>query len=67
MRDLGASGLLIRTELLLRTPNAVYDWTVVTACHNLPAMEFAGLQGSKFYAGSWSEWIVNKNRSIAKG
>lgn len=39
----------------------------VTACHNLLAMEHAGLKGSKLYAGSWSEWIRNKNRPIAKG
>jgi len=38
----------------------------VTACHNLLAMEYAGLTGSKLYAGSWSEWITNKNRAIAK-
>jgi len=38
----------------------------VTACHNLLAMEVAGLSGSKLYAGSWSEWIVNKNRPVAK-
>lgn len=37
----------------------------VTACHNLLAMEYAGLKGSKLYAGSWSEWIRNKNRPIA--
>ncbi|MDF1582534.1 MAG: sulfurtransferase [Methyloprofundus sp.] len=37
----------------------------VTACHNLLAMEIAGLTGSKLYAGSWSEWIRNKNRTIA--
>jgi thiosulfate/3-mercaptopyruvate sulfurtransferase len=37
----------------------------VTACHNLVAMEVAGLSGSKLYAGSWSEWIRNKNRPIA--
>jgi thiosulfate/3-mercaptopyruvate sulfurtransferase len=37
----------------------------VTACHNLLAMEYAGLTGSKLYAGSWSEWIRNKNRPIA--
>lgn len=38
----------------------------VTACHNLLAMEIAGLQGSKLYAGSWSEWIRNKNRPVAQ-
>jgi thiosulfate/3-mercaptopyruvate sulfurtransferase len=39
----------------------------VTACHNLLAMEHAGLKGSKLYAGSWSEWIRNKNRPVATG
>lgn len=39
----------------------------VTACHNLLAMEHAGLTGSKLYAGSWSEWIRNKNRPVATG
>ncbi|MSS76451.1 MAG: sulfurtransferase [Methyloglobulus sp.] len=37
----------------------------VTACHNLLAMEVAGLTGSKLYAGSWSEWIRDKNRPTA--
>lgn len=37
----------------------------VTACHNLLAMEIAGLTGSKLYAGSWSEWIRNKNRALS--
>jgi thiosulfate/3-mercaptopyruvate sulfurtransferase len=37
----------------------------VTACHNLLAMEYAGLPGSKLYPGSWSEWITNRNRPIA--
>ena len=36
----------------------------VTACHNLLAMEVAGLAESKLYPGSWSEWIRNKNRPI---
>jgi thiosulfate/3-mercaptopyruvate sulfurtransferase len=36
----------------------------VTACHNLLAMEVAGLAGSMLYLGSWSEWIRNKNRPI---
>ena len=30
----------------------------VTACHNMLAMEIAGLHGSKLYAGSWSEWML---------
>lgn len=36
----------------------------VTACHNLLAMEHAGLTGSKLYPGSWSGWIKNQNHSI---
>ena len=39
----------------------------VTACHNLLAMEIAGLTGSKLYAGSWSEWIRDKNRRVVCG
>jgi thiosulfate/3-mercaptopyruvate sulfurtransferase len=39
----------------------------VTACHNLLAMEIAGLSGSKLYPGSWSEWIRDKNRPVAVG
>jgi thiosulfate/3-mercaptopyruvate sulfurtransferase len=42
-----------------------YCGSGVTACHNLLAMEHAGLTGSKLYAGSWSEWIRDKNRMIA--
>jgi len=36
----------------------------VTACHNLFAMELAGLEGSRLYAGSWSEWITDPARPI---
>ena len=42
-----------------------YCGSGVTACHNLLAMEYAGLTGSKLYAGSWSEWITNPNRAIS--
>ncbi|MBS3951942.1 MAG: sulfurtransferase [Methylomicrobium sp.] len=38
----------------------------VTACHNLLTMEIAGLKGSKLYAGSWSEWIRDKNRPVVQ-
>ena len=37
----------------------------VTACHNLLAMEIAGITGSKLYAGSWSEWCADAQRPIA--
>jgi thiosulfate/3-mercaptopyruvate sulfurtransferase len=39
----------------------------VTACHNLLAMEIAGLPGSKLYPGSWSEWCADPARPIATG
>lgn len=39
----------------------------VTACHNLLAMEHAGLAGSQLYPGSWSEWSSDPNRPIARG
>lgn len=39
----------------------------VSACHNVLAMEVAGLTGSLLYAGSWSEWCANPARPIATG
>ena len=39
----------------------------VTACHNLLAMEHAGLQGSALYPGSWSEWCADTSRPVARG
>ena len=39
----------------------------VTACHNLLAMEHAGLTGSRLYPGSWSEWSADPERPIARG
>jgi thiosulfate/3-mercaptopyruvate sulfurtransferase len=39
----------------------------VTACHNLLAMEIAGLPGSRLYPGSWSEWCSDRARPVARG
>ena len=39
----------------------------VTACHNLLALEAAGLAGARLYAGSWSEWIRDPARPVARG
>jgi thiosulfate/3-mercaptopyruvate sulfurtransferase len=39
----------------------------VTACHNLLSLEVAGFPGAKLYAGSWSEWIRDPRRPIARG
>jgi thiosulfate/3-mercaptopyruvate sulfurtransferase len=38
----------------------------VTACHNLLSLEVAGLSGAKLYAGSWSEWIRDPQRPVAR-
>jgi thiosulfate/3-mercaptopyruvate sulfurtransferase len=39
----------------------------VTACHNLLAMEVAGLTGAALYPGSWSEWCSSPARPVATG
>lgn len=41
-----------------------YCGSGVSACHNILAMEYAGLPGSKLYPGSWSEWIKDPNREV---
>jgi thiosulfate/3-mercaptopyruvate sulfurtransferase len=44
-----------------------YCGSGVSACHNLLAMEIAGLKGGKLYAGSWSEWSADPKRSQERG
>ncbi len=39
----------------------------VSACHNLLAMEVAGLPGSRLYPGSWSEWCSDPRRPAERG
>lgn len=39
----------------------------VTACHDLLALEVAGLPGGRLYAGSWSEWIRDPAHAVALG
>ena len=38
----------------------------VTACQALLALEVAGLGGGRLYAGSWSEWIRDPARPVAR-
>jgi thiosulfate/3-mercaptopyruvate sulfurtransferase len=39
----------------------------VTACHNLLALEVAGMPGALLYPGSWSEWSADPARPVATG
>jgi thiosulfate/3-mercaptopyruvate sulfurtransferase len=70
-RFLPAAELRRRWQNLLATHQA--DQVIamcgsgVTACHNLLSLEVAGLSGAKLYAGSWSEWIRDPQRPIARG
>jgi thiosulfate/3-mercaptopyruvate sulfurtransferase len=38
----------------------------VTACHNLLALELAGVRGARLFPGSWSEWIRDPARPVAR-
>ena len=56
--------------LLAGTPPAhavMYCGSGVTACHNLLALEHAGLPGARLFPGSWSEWSSRPDRPIATG
>ncbi len=62
----------LRTEfdrlLASRTPAMVVQHcgSGVTACHNILAMEIAGLPGSRLYPGSWSEWCSDPTRPVER-
>jgi thiosulfate/3-mercaptopyruvate sulfurtransferase len=63
----------LRTQLAGALGGVPADQTIaycgsgVTACHNLLALEHAGLRGAKLYPGSWSEWSSDPARPIEKG
>jgi thiosulfate/3-mercaptopyruvate sulfurtransferase len=44
-----------------------YCGSGVTACHNLLALERAGISGARLYAGSWSEWVADRSRPVERG
>jgi thiosulfate/3-mercaptopyruvate sulfurtransferase len=44
-----------------------YCGSGVTGCHNVLAMEIAGLAGTRLYPGSWSEWCADPARPVATG
>jgi thiosulfate/3-mercaptopyruvate sulfurtransferase len=76
--NLDVDGTFLPPEALRETYQALLKgkptWQVihmcgsgVTACHNVLAMEIAGLPGSRLYAGSWSQWITDPARPVATG
>ena len=76
--NLGDDGLMrapaelrARYDTLLdgRAPEemVMYCGSGVSACHNLLAMEHAGLTGTPLYAGSWSEWSADASRPRETG
>ncbi len=52
-----------------RSPDEIvhYCGSGVSACHNLLAMEHAGLAGARLYPGSWSEWCADPAHPVARG
>jgi thiosulfate/3-mercaptopyruvate sulfurtransferase len=49
------------------TPVVSYCGSGVTACHNLLALEHAGLPRARLYPGSWSQWSADPEREVATG
>uniref|UniRef100_A0AAU2VQU1 Sulfurtransferase n=1 Tax=Streptomyces sp. NBC_00008 TaxID=2903610 RepID=A0AAU2VQU1_9ACTN len=45
----------------------VYCGSGVTACHDLLALERAGITGAALYPGSWSAWSADLSRPVASG
>ncbi len=77
-RNLGSDGLFRSAEDLRRQLNETigdvsprqivcYCGSGVTACHNLLALEHAGVRGARLFPGSWSEWASDPARPVEKG
>ena len=76
--NLDANGLFKSPEILHQTFKTIIGnrsgadlimqcGSGVTACHNLLALEIAGMTGAQLYPGSWSEWCAQPNAVIATG
>ncbi|HYU69735.1 MAG TPA: sulfurtransferase [Burkholderiales bacterium] len=59
----------LRSVLGATNPQEVVNYcgSGVSACHNLLAMEIAGLRGARLYPGSWSEWCADPSRPVESG
>ena len=77
-RNLADDGTMLAPETLRRTYQELLDGRApgeivmycgsgVSACHNLLAMEHAGLPGAALFVGSWSQWSADPSRPIETG
>lgn len=48
-------------------PVVAYCGSGITACHDLLALEVAGVPAAALYAGSWSDWVSDPARPVARG
>lgn len=72
--NLDASGRFLSPQALRERFSAIDDaaevisscGSGVTACHNLIALEYAGLGTGRLFPGSWSQWAAS-DRPIATG
>lgn len=64
-----AETLRAEFSALIRSPESTIAQcgSGISACHNLLAMEIAGLPGAALYPGSWSEWSSDPSRPVATG
>lgn len=64
-----ATALRADFSALIRNPESTIAQcgSGISACHNLLAMEIAGLPGAALYPGSWSEWSSDPSRPVATG